>query len=210
MSAEALTQKYVTQMKSIQESLLDFLESDDEQSDLKKTINLLTEQNIRSNKQIFKSFLYLLLKISKNYHHSASFYPKIDQIFTQIKDDIKKNFSNSEIFRIFKSHKRILLYLLENNIIIPDKSIALAISSPKYYKRFYPQFFYPEFEPFFTATILQKMKNQNPDIFEMEIETFKEKRRIGENDSYICQLIRDDSVVEFVTFVTEKMFHFLE
>ena len=30
---------------------------------------------------------------------------------------------------------------------------------------------------------------------------FIEKRRIGENDSYICQLIRQDSIKEFVFYV---------
>ena len=144
------------------------------------------------------------MKITKNHHHSPGFYAKIDQILTQIKNDIKTNFTNSEIFRIFKSHKRILLYLLENKILIPDESIAQAISEPKYYKQFYPQYFYPEFESLFTEKLLQKMKNHNPDIFKMEIESFKEKRRIGENDSYICQLIRDDSVVEFIKFITQN------
>ena len=33
---------------------------------------------------------------------------------------------------------------------------------------------------------------------------FDEKRRIGENDSYVCELIRNDSIEEFVSYVNQN------
>lgn len=47
------------------------------------------------------------------------------------------------------------------------------------------------FEPCFNHNIIQD-------------ESFEENRRKGENDSYICQLIRNDSIEEFVSY-TNRM-----
>ena len=43
-------------------------------------------------------------------------------------------------------------------------------------------------------------------IFGEEISSFKEKWKIGENDSYICTLIRSDSIENFITYVNRTNF----
>ena len=57
------------------------------------------------------SFLHLILKISNNYHCKRAFFNKIERIFLYYKDQITTNLTNFEIFNIFKSNKRILLFL---------------------------------------------------------------------------------------------------
>ena len=43
------------------------------------------------------------------------------------------------------------------------------------------------------------------DIIDQELpEDFNEKRKIGENDGFLCQLIRNDSIKEFIMHVTKE------
>ena len=61
----------------------------------------------------------------------------------------KRYFSYSEIFNIFKSNKRILLFLVEQQIIIIDEFIAKKITNIDIYiEAKYPQYFQPEIQPF--------------------------------------------------------------
>lgn len=51
----------------------------------------------------------------------------------------------------------------------------------------------------------KELLDEDPNIFN----NFDEKRSIGENNSYICTLIRNDSIVDFIAHVNEKKaFHF--
>ena len=44
------------------------------------------------------------------------------------------------------------------------------------------------------------------DIFDNEekYQEFDEKRKKGENCSYLCNLIQNDSIVEFITYINQK------
>ena len=53
----------------------------------------LDDQKIISNKQIFKSFLRLLVHISNNYHRTKDFYSKIEKILIKYNNSIS-NFLN--------------------------------------------------------------------------------------------------------------------
>ena len=44
--------------------------------------------------------------------------------------------------------------------------------------------------------------------FEEDISLFEQKCQIGENDSYICSLIRKDSVVEFISYINRTNLSF--
>ena len=56
--------------------------------------------------------------------------------------------------------------------------------------------FFPEIFPFAHSFNLTNHNFRVP--FDLDIENFDEKRMIGENDDYICELIRKDSIQEFV------------
>ena len=65
----------------------------------------------------------------------------------------------------------------------------------------YYHFFYPEIKKFIGEEkfkdILEELITINSNI----LDCFEEKRQKGENDSFICSLIREDSVEKFVEYV---------
>ena len=93
-------------------------------------------------------------------------------------NNIKQTLSNSEIIKIFKNNKIILYFLYKNQIVTFDESNFNLISKHEKY-----------FE------ILEASKTMEKNI--------KEKIEIGENDSYISKLIREDSIEEFVAYVNK-------
>lgn len=189
-------QQYIDKMKKIQEEVLAFINNDDDiEQNFQKLIEHLEYQNIKKDKHEFKSFLYLISNISSNHHRSAEFNTKIDQILQYFSQTISENFTNNEIFHIFESSKRSLLFLIENSVLTIEKSIYnkfLQIDSNSISN--YIQYFYPEVKQF----IEEDKQEQNL------VKNFEEKRRIGENDSYICEVIRNDSVDEFIEYFKGK------
>ena len=51
---------------------------------------------------------------------------------------------------------------------------------------------------FFKEKGQKQIEKEISDKLDYDIEAFEEKCRIGQNDSYICSLIRKDSVKEFI------------
>ena len=109
------------------------------------------------------------------------------------------NFTNDQIFVIFKNNKKILHFLFKEQIIIPNNQLFKIITNYKYSNNNYPSFFYPEFKSFFTDDLLKK--NQIDKL--NKLDEFDKKRQIGENDNYICHLIRNDLIDEFVIYVSK-------
>ncbi|KAK8884172.1 hypothetical protein M9Y10_043278 [Tritrichomonas musculus] len=185
-------------MKYIYEIIIDYLEEEDELAETRSFENLLKyfqEQKIRENKYDLKEVLHIIIRISNNHHRTINFSEKIEKVLTSFQDDIKQTFSNWEIFNIFKSSKRMLLFLFENNILIPDKNIFHILKQEKYEKMNYLQFFKIEFNQF------KKFK-----AIEFDTELFKQKRKIGENDDILCNLIRNDLIKEFIVLFNKTNF----
>ncbi|KAK8843577.1 hypothetical protein M9Y10_024634 [Tritrichomonas musculus] len=65
----------------------------------------------------------------------------------------------------------------------------------------YHHFFYPEIKEFIEKQEIEKTEKElgNED---MSI-NFENKRKIGENKKYICELIRNDSIEQFVIYVNQ-------
>ena len=101
-------------------------------------------------------------------------------------------FTNDEIFNIFKNNKRILLYLFDEKVIIFDQNILYKIINKNYEESNYTQYFMPE--------IILLTKTNDKEIPDQ----FAEKRKTGENDLFICELIRNDSVEEFIAFINKN------
>lgn len=196
--------EYMIKMKNIQEILLDIF--DEEEIKLSRNIDifsqLIKDSLKEENKPEFKEILSLITKIVSNHHRSSKFYYKIEQIILLLKDDIQKLFTNSEIFDIFKSSKQILLNLFEKQVITCDEYIAKEMISAKYIKQFYYIFFYPEIKNFLDDTYNKKAISTINKL-QLDPTTFELYRKNGENASYICELIRNDSVEEFIKFVNQ-------
>ena len=154
-----------------------------------------------NEREEIQELIQLISNISSNHHRSPFFFDKLEIINSNISEKIKQNFTNQEIFNIFKTNKRVLLLLFETQIIQPDKNLFDYILNLKSASNFYYViYFYPEFKDFIDEetkrSIEEKANNIDPTIFT----NFDEKRKIGENESKLCELIRTDSVEDFITF----------
>ncbi|KAK8864101.1 hypothetical protein M9Y10_011797 [Tritrichomonas musculus] len=198
------SQEYLNKMKVIQESILNFLEEG-----AKSEENLIIFKDNYNNLKISDSkydiltLLHLISEIGNNCHRFPNFFDKIEKILQFFKEDIKKYFPNSKIFNIFKSNKRILLFLIEQQIIIIDEYIVKEITkTDKYINAKYPQYFQPEIQPFINRLWLPRYLAE--ELNEELPENFYEKRKEGENDNLISEMIRKDMIAEFVAYVTRN------
>lgn len=152
----------------------------------------------------FKQFLSLLLKISKNHKRHQSFFNNIVAILSNLENKIKQTFTNYEIFDIFKTNRQIILFLLSKKVIVIEESmINYILTKNSSSQSKYCHFFYPEIKQFISSEdsnlIEEEMKNIDVNVFT----DFDAKRKIGENDSYICQLIREDSIDDFIIYINK-------
>ena len=142
-------QEYLEKIKSVQKIILSFINDD---SNIEVNFGnlklLLRDQKFQEKKHDLKLILHLISKISNYHHRYTNFYNKIEKILQLYQREIQSNFSNSTIFHIFKGNKRILLYLIEEKIILMDKEIFSIITNIKFQTSKYPQYFYYEIKHF--------------------------------------------------------------
>ena len=194
--------KYLEKMKVFQAKILELFNDD---IDILSVEQILM-QNFENKKndyirQEIKPFLYIISKISNNYHRSPDFFDKIENLLLFIKDQIKQSFSNFEIFNIFKSNKRILLFLFKEKFIIPDQKIVKIFTEEKYQKNGYLNFFYEEIKFHLKDEISQKIEKENK-LIESDSLLFEEKRKNGENENCICKMIQNDLIDDFISHVS--------
>ena len=201
--------KYLEEYKNIQDTLLDFLENEQNiQKNIQNLDQLLKNKKIRDYKYELRLFLHFLLEVANNHFHEPNFFKKIDQVLLFFKAEFKKYFSNSEIFNIFESNKRILLFLIEQKIITFDEFFVQQIID-KYLLKNYQHYFAPEIkqlinekldilnDPYISQKLIKVKNEELPD-------NFYEFRNEGENESFICKLIREDSVEDFIAFIAKN------
>ncbi|KAK8893061.1 hypothetical protein M9Y10_030323 [Tritrichomonas musculus] len=195
-------QEHLEKMTNIYDIILKYIDSHDE---LDYIISELSNycQSLENSKSELKEFLQLIVKIYKHHHHVHHFFTKIDHILLIFKESIQKHLSNLEIFDIFKKCKRILLFLVEEKVLIINKYVALKMLDEKYNKYTYAYYFYPEIKHFFDISFIEQnceMLNYIQELIQDDFESFKQKRKKGENDLYICELIRKDLLDEFIIY----------
>lgn len=192
---------YLEKKKQLQKKLLDFVEIDgDNQKEFQLLLQICKEQNIPGDRNEFLAFLYLLCVISINHYRNSKFLKNIEQILFNFRDDISKSFTYYEIFHIFKYSKRIIFFLIQNEMIILDKKIVTSyvtrnsIQCPKYC------FYISEMCQFMSPAMKEQV---DANFVKYQPKKFNELREIGENDKYICELIRKDLVDEFISYTKE-------
>ena len=165
------------------------------------------KNKIKDNKYEFQSLLWILLKISNNHHRTSMFFDKIERILEYLKDVLQK-YSNFELFHFFASNKRILLFLIEAKIMIIDE-LQCDYTIAKH-----PLYFQPEIQPFIDKEWFSKYDEEEFDtdwILEIKKEipnNFYERRKIGENEKYICEIIRKDSIEDFIVYMNKNNYQF--
>ena len=120
--------EYIKEMKKIQEKLLDYLEDEEKNTNLN---DIFKDNKLYDDQYYIISILHLILKISNDHHRHEDFFNKIFQVLKFFKDLISK-ISNSEFFNIFKSNKKILLFLIEEGLLIIDEQIVKTMTNGKY------------------------------------------------------------------------------
>lgn len=78
------------------------------------------------------------------------------------------------------------------------------MTSEKYVKNKYPQYFAPEMKFFMNRNWFNNCNESVEEINKNLSEDFYKLRKIGENESYICELIRDDNCEDFIALVNRK------
>ncbi|KAK8871780.1 hypothetical protein M9Y10_007521 [Tritrichomonas musculus] len=193
-------QEYINAKEKLYDILLQFIEESSDDNKYYNLINILEKQEIQNYKEEVKLFFHLLIKISNNHHRLPDFFQKIEKILQFFYYYIKDTFAESEIFDIFKSNKLLILLFIEHKVISVDQTMVQEIlfRSQKTSSN-YHYFFYPEIKDF--LCIQEQMKIEEELSKEDLLNNFEQKRKIGENPSYLCELIRNDSVEEFVSYV---------
>lgn len=194
--AKTNIQEYFGKKREGYNYILDYIEKEDNlEENYRDLIKYINNEKIFSNRGEFKLFICLISTIANNHHRGSNFFFKIEKIIVVMKDEMKRYFSNLEIFDFFKKNKRVLLFLIKENIIFIDQLIFSSITNRQYCKKNYFKYFFPEIKKFIkNIDVIRHIENNMSSNFE-------EKRKNGENDNFICDMIRKDSIEEFITYV---------
>ena len=180
-----------------------FIENDDDNpDDFQNLVQIIEKLHLKNDPIEFKAFIHLLSKITKNHQSCQQFFGRIEQIFDCLKTDIKQTFSDLEIFHIFKNNKRILLLLFQKQILIPDDTIInfIKTKTDKNDTK-YRHYFYPEIKPYINDDLIRMIEGELYELDNNYSNSFEKNRLKGENDSYICELIRNDSLDDFISYL---------
>ena len=195
----------LAQMKDIQNKLLDFIDNEDNEEENFQNLNsVIDDIEIRNNSHKLSTLLRLLVKLSNNHHRCNNFYSKIEKIIQLFKEQITSYFSNLDIFNIFKSNKRLLLFLNEEKMLTFDEQIINQITNIKYVNQSYLQYFALEIGPFLNKYIDNRLKKDIEKYITELPENFYENRKNGENEDVICQYIQKDLIKEFISHVNKN------
>lgn len=197
------SQRFVNQGQEILEQLLLFIDNEND-NDFLNQIKITLKEDNEENTEFLRLLLIFLSNISKNHHRNNNTIQKIEQCIQLFKNKIKSNFKNSEIFKIFEDDKRILYFLLKEKIIILDDIITPLIFKKIDKKGFkFIHYLYPAVKCQINPEVEVKLKAEVSSFCGEDFDTFEKNCLEGENDSYICTLIRNDSIEEFVTYISQ-------
>lgn len=176
---------YIKEMKEIYKEIHDFIcNPNSSEVQFQEIVKLFTKSNLKENNNKLREIIHIINDISHSHHRTATFYNKIDQIIQHLAEDIKQSFSNSDIYNIIENNRRLLLSFIENNIITVNKTIATEFfEDDNYYKYFNLE--------------IQRAFNSKIDL--TIDQNYEQNRHNGENESKICQIIRNDSLDEFIS-----------
>ena len=205
-------ESYIVDKKKLYAAILEFLANSDENFDdttnekcFERLSAILNEQDKNGYCEDMKEFLRIIQNISFYHHRDTTFITRTKQLLLHYKDQIKQTLSNDEIFYIFEDNKLLVHFLLSNDVIrMTDKICEVMMNKYEPNGNRYCHFFYPELEQFLgeekMKTVKNELLNKSSNIFD----NYDMKREEGENDSHICSMIRNDSVEEFISYVTRS------
>lgn len=165
-----------------------------------------------------------MAQLSNNHYRKPNFFGKIEQLLNILKDSIQKYFNqdlNGSFF--FRKNKRILLFLFEERLLILDLQFIKLFCTNEYRRYQYISYFTPEIIPLITSG--KKRKNPSlkissstdqsimplssiqalkEELIKNLPQNFYQNRKIGENDTELCRLIREDSLELFINYISQN------
>ena len=179
-------QEEIENMKKIHSHILNLLDQENDQEEVfQNIIHEIQDQKLSKDSHLFKTFLHMISKILNNHYRYPNFFTKIEKIILTFKTEIKQFFPNKEIYQIFDKNPKFLLFLYREKIIEIDEE-TLKLISPRNFVYLFP-----------------KLAFENKILLELP-ENYYEKQQVGENDEPISQIIREDSIEEFITYVNKN------
>ncbi|KAK8835638.1 hypothetical protein M9Y10_042353 [Tritrichomonas musculus] len=116
--------EYIQCRQLIESSLICFIENqDDMEENYQNLIQIFNDYKISEKPDDLKEILSIIISISNDFHRNLNFWEKIQKIILFFRDQIMKFWSNIERFHIFKTNKRLLLFLFDEKIVILDNQI---------------------------------------------------------------------------------------
>lgn len=180
-------------------SILNFIEtSEDSDNEFQKLVKIMKKQQNLLTKQQYQEILKLLFIIADNHYRTPNFFIKLVSIIQYFLEDPKFSVSRLEIFELLKGNKTFLLHFLDK-CQINIKSIFGELTMNKELRLY----LYPVIKTSFTEAKRNQIEEEIREI-EPNLELFEQKCKKGENDSIICSLIRNDSIEEFIAYVTRN------
>ena len=181
-------QKNLEIKKNIQNALIEYVDEGNEDS-YDQLIKLISELKIEENPNELKDIIRLINTFYNNHHRTRDFFSRIDKLVLHYISNIQQLLSNKENFYICKFNFRFLLLLYQEKIIsIEDYPKKSGLFRAFFYEKFHPDF-----------SKVYEITGEN-----LDLEKYDETRKIGENHLYICSLIRNDSIKEFISYVNKS------
>ena len=200
-------EEYINSLKNIYNSLIEYIDSEKEEEDESyiQLKQIIEDQNISEKVDDLHELLIMIDKISNDHHRQTGFFKKIERILLFLSTAIKQALPNYKIIDIFQFNKRILLILFKNKIVnVDDHFIDLITTKDGIIYSDNRYFLFNEIKDQIPNSLKESIESEllekDPDIFD----DFDKKCEIGENHSFICELIRNDSIEEFVQFINRK------
>lgn len=139
--------------------------------------NFILDQQINENKKELHLMLKLILSLCNNYKRSENFFTIIEKIILKYKSEILDFFQSIELFNLFKTNKRMILFLFENGFLDLDRLVSQIINHEQDPFQNYLSYFSFEFK----NSALNEEASQNQEICNFDL--FNQKRMLGENDN---------------------------
>ena len=196
--------EYLDMMNKIQNMLHEYIDSENGiQENFNRFIKLLKDHKIQYDKHKLAAVIQLISIIINYHYRTASFFDKIFKIIIYLKDDIKKYYTNREIFGFF-TNKKVLLFLFREKILSFNKLlISKLMDNNNNWKDFYAiRYLYPENKQYIDEKNARKFE-----VLYKVPDNLEELRETEYSDNYILHLIQKDLIDEFILYINKNKFN---
>lgn len=221
-------EKYVNEKREVYDTLISFLDQNDEMNET-DFFDFLKTKKLDENKLKMENFIYLLSSLCENHKRSSTFFQIICKILCQYQAAIDQFFTNRNLIHIFGHNNLYFLYIYAKKInannnflemILKEQTQHLKDINSKYSysgvqndKKKFPIGKYSDNEDIYNDglsnyndsydsnnSFSNERTNNESDIFNKIFNDFETKKEAGENESFVCQIIREDLIDDFVKY----------